>query len=241
MLPVNVNRSCIYVRNPKAESLLARTLENGKNDNPVDMHHGFRSFSLDIITTYCFAQEAGAVETPHFQHPFVLDIESSFPQVLFWRHFPWLLNTLILCGKVSSWLDRAFQRKSTGEKIINTDIMDSLVQQIDRLVENPDSLVREEHETIYHHLLTPHTSKGKFGDVPSKKSLVEEAGNLLAAGGDTVGCTLTAATRYTLQNPGILRKLVKELDNAWTDDAMMGLQELERLPYLVSLPTEVLK
>ncbi len=48
--------------------------------------------------------------------------------------------------------------------------------QVDVIAKNPESLRGVEHETIYHHLITPEVVKR--GEVPSRKALIEEVGAL---------------------------------------------------------------
>jgi hypothetical protein len=207
-----------------------KILENGAHDRPVNMHRAFHSFALDIITTYCFAQDYCTVETKDFKHQITLDFETIFPMILIWKHVPWLYKPLVALDQFRQYLYSILGVDVRGG-IAN--ILKNANSQVAGLLAHPEKLEQVEHETIYHHLLTPHPNKGRFGAVPSQKSLVEEAMILLAAGGDTVGNTCTIGAFYVLDNPSILRKIVEELDKAWADNGAMELQDLEKLPYLV--------
>jgi cytochrome P450 len=108
-----------------------------------------------------------------------------------------------------------------------------IIAQIDEVLRDPGSLVRAEHETVYHHLISPHSTKGPK-DIPSRASLIDEAINLVIAGSDTVGGTSTVGVFHVLNNPQIHANLVKELDDAWPDTgAKVGYEVIEKLPYLV--------
>lgn len=105
-------------------------------------------------------------------------------------------------------------------------------KQVDGLLADPSSLEHVEHETIYHHLLN--TENGR--EPPTRKSLLDEGGVLIAAGSDSVGNACSVGIFHVLSNPLIYKRLVKELKEAWPEkDAPMGVQVLEKLPYLVSV------
>lgn len=70
--------------------------------------------------------------------------------------------------------------------------------------------------------------------MPSRKSLFNEAQNLLFAGSDSVGNTLAVGIFHILNNPEVYKKLVDELLENWPKlDEPLGYEEIERLPYLV--------
>lgn len=60
------------------------------------------------------------------------------------------------------------------------DFTTHIEKQVDGILRDPDSLNREDHDTVYHHLLTPQPHKGH--SAPSRKSLVDEAASLTFAG-----------------------------------------------------------
>jgi cytochrome P450 len=108
-----------------------------------------------------------------------------------------------------------------------------IITQIDEILRDPGSLVTAKHETVYHHLMTPRSTKGPI-DIPSRASLIDEAINLVIAGSDTVGGTSTVGIFHVLSNPQIHATLIKELKSAWPDtSAKVGYEILEKLPYLV--------
>lgn len=114
------------------------------------------------------------------------------------------------------------------------DIRAAMSTQIDKLLADPGLLDLADQEIIYHHLLAPKPEKGPL-EIPSKKSLLEEALNLLFAGSDTVGNACTVGTFHVLNDERVYNSLVRELDAAWPDkDSKMGYEGLEKLPYLVS-------
>ncbi|KAK0207286.1 cytochrome P450, partial [Armillaria fumosa] len=111
--------------------------------------------------------------------------------------------------------------------------------QIEGILENPSSLDGM-HETIYHSLLSP--EKFKSGEIPSKKSLSDEAQNLLFAGTDTTGNTMTIGFFHILQNPDIYSKLMSELLEVWpSKESSVSFEVLEKLPYLTAVIKESLR
>lgn len=88
------------------------------------------------------------------------------------------------------------------------------------------------HRTIFHELLnSPHLP-------PAEKTvhrLIQEAGAMVGAGGESTSQVLTAMTFCLLANPDKLRKLREELSTVMPEGshAAPSLRQLEQLPYLV--------
>lgn len=119
------------------------------------------------------------------------------------------------------------------------DFRTHIVAQIDELLRDPTSLDRADREIVYHHLMNPRLMKIQNG-MPSRRSLVDEAINLVIAGSDTVGGTCTVGVFHVLNNKRIHASLVKELENAWPDKSTkVGYEVFEKLPYLVGLSLQV--
>ena len=90
--------------------------------------------------------------------------------------------------------------------------------------------------TIFHELLSTNLPASE----KSAKRMGEEAFVIIAAGGETTGRTLTAATYFLLSDPEACAKLKAELKQAIPDEEKMPkLKELEQLPWLVSLPVDL--
>jgi cytochrome P450 len=90
--------------------------------------------------------------------------------------------------------------------------------------------------TMFQHLLTPGITDEYV--VPSVDDLKDEAYSVLAAAADTTGNCMTVAAYYVVRNPDIYKKLNAELKANFPDpNAKLDFVSLERLPYLVSVPT----
>jgi cytochrome P450 len=109
-----------------------------------------------------------------------------------------------------------------------------LLAKIDGILRDPTELALTPHPIIYHALLSPEANKGR--PLPSRRSLLDEAGILLGAGADSTGITLMVTTHYVLQNPQVRQRLEAELREAWPVlEEIPRYEILEKLPYLVRL------
>ena len=93
------------------------------------------------------------------------------------------------------------------------------------------SAVNKRFPTIFHEILST--------DLPASEKRAERIGEegfvIIAAGSETTGRTLTAATYYLLSSPEACVKLKDELKHAMPDETKVPrLKELEQLPRLVS-------
>ncbi|KAF8897381.1 cytochrome P450 [Infundibulicybe gibba] len=55
---------------------------------PADMFYAFRCLSIDVMTSYCFAQTLRALDSHDFHHPIILNIEGRIPTAWILRYFP---------------------------------------------------------------------------------------------------------------------------------------------------------
>lgn len=215
------------LRLTQVNELITEVFKYADRSEPVNMHRAYRSATLDIIMSYCFARDYHVVQAPSFSYQLLLDFERIFSLVLLVKNFPWIYYVFVVISEITE----RFTSRTEGRM---GDVSKRTRAQIDELLARPELLNEAKHETIYHHLLTPHPEKGEYGKVPSRKSLVEESINLLAAGSDTVGNTTTVGTFYVLNNPAVHAKLYEELKEAWPDKETDATYEaLEKLPYLV--------
>ena len=139
-------------------------------DEPVNIFYAFRSTTLDIISSYCFAYSWSPITFPKFQHPILLCMDET-PKLLWLFHaFPFIKDLVInIPPSLPDWI---FQRLPVYVQGLFA-VRSSLSTQIDNFLSDPLLLKEAEHETVYHHLMTPRPNKGQ-PDIPSKKSLLEE-------------------------------------------------------------------
>lgn len=90
--------------------------------------------------------------------------------------------------------------------------------------------------TIFRELLNPEGKDDEYV-VPTVDQLKDEAHSLLAAAADTTGNAMSTAAYYVVSNSKIYSRLRKELEDAFPDpERELSFVELEKLPYLVSVP-----
>lgn len=113
-----------------------------------------------------------------------------------------------------------------------------LADQVDGILENPGSLDHVEHETVFHAYFGErkvNTGRKIVFPPVTKAWLLDEGSSLRFAGSNTVGNTCALGAKWLLSNTSVLERLVKELEDAWPDkEAHVGVEVLEKLPYLVS-------
>jgi hypothetical protein len=205
------------------ELLIAQMIAKG--DYPVDLYYAFRSTTLDVITSYCFAQSWSTLTYPSFHHPMLHAMEQQFSLLWVFHAFPFLPKLLAVLGSMATRISPAVKAHVVFQC--------GMAAQIDEILGDPGVLDKAEHEIIYHHLMVPDTGKGRH-EIPPRKSLIEEAITLTIAGSDTVGGTATVGFFHVLGNKRVSSILIKELEDAWPDkDTKLGFEVLEKLPYLV--------
>lgn len=204
---------------------MARLLYYGEAGKPVNIRRAYRSTALEIIYAYCFGSNEDYISAPDFSHKFVLDQEVTGPMFNTVVHFPWLFDVLVFTTRLISWIQ--------PKRGVLRDSYNKLEGKIDELIAHPELLDKEEHETVFHHLLMPHPDKGQ-PQALSKKELWEESVSLIAGGSETVSIVLSVGTFYVLNDPSIHETLVAELKEAWPDlETNARFEMLEKLPYLV--------
>jgi cytochrome P450 len=197
---------------------------------PVDLFMAFRCTTIDIITSYCFGKSADTLSSQFFQSSLLHAMQSTIPVFWVFKYFPRLQFMLTLPDWLTVLISPNLKSFASFRRM--------LINQIEEVTADPLALERADREIVYHHLLTPNPDKGH--EIPSKKSLVDEANTLVFAGSDTVGGTCTFGVFHVASDPLVYKTLVKELDEAWPDkESPMGFEALEKLPYLVRFTSQM--
>jgi hypothetical protein len=200
------------------------------------MFMAIRCTSLEIVASYCLDRSLGAIDSPDFQHPFIVSLRASIP--FFWvlKYLPWLTP---IAMDPPGWLaSKMTQLKSVF------DFRHSLREEIDQILDRPEVLRKAEHPTVYQHLLAGVEEGGDDNDEKlarkarrdmTREDMFQEALALLIAGSDTVGNTTSVGVFHVLHNKPVLERLKAELRAAWPDpETPFDYTRLEKLPYLVS-------
>lgn len=200
---------------------------NDADSKSSDLFLGFRCFTNDVILSFCFARNVGAISAPGFRAPIIEAMDVSLPVFLVFRNFPSIRRLVLsLPPWISVWLSPA----AAGL----LQVRQMLTAQVTEVMTNPKLLEDAPHPIIYHELLKP---KKNGGGIPSAVSLCEEAETLAFAGSDTVGNALMIGTFHTLENPAVLSKVTEEVLQAWPVlTECPTFERLEKLPFLVTSP-----
>ncbi|KAF9457911.1 cytochrome P450 [Collybia nuda] len=234
LLPLFSRRAILKLENivqEKVHTLITRIVAHGRK--PVDMSLAFRCTTFDTISDYCFAQSFNALGAEGFQHPLLINMQTSIKYFWLLRYFPFILP---LAYSMPQWLA---ERSNPLYKEFNV-VRLQVEAQVDKFLASEAELENADHETVYHHLIRPKSEKNH--ETPSRASLFDEALVLLQAGSDTVGHTCIIGTFHALRDNHIHMKLSNELQEAWPNkEARISLSTLERLPYLTAFIKESLR
>ncbi|KAL0575628.1 hypothetical protein V5O48_006353 [Marasmius crinis-equi] len=214
----------------RVDHFVARLLTH---EGTFDMNKAIHSLTTDIITSYCFASSFNTVDHPEFRHPISVVLrDGGFRSFWITKHFPFFH----LLTRLPPWLAG---RIIPGLVAYREKLVMPFQRQVEKYMNDPESLEQAEHDTIFHHLIA---HRDKSGTPISKVALVKEANIMIGAGQDTVANACTVAVANSLRNPEIHKKLVQELREAWPDRSTeFGYAELEKLPYLTAFIKEALR
>ncbi|RPD56953.1 cytochrome P450 [Lentinus tigrinus ALCF2SS1-7] len=214
----------------KVDGLVQQFRQYGEAGKPANIRRGYRSFTTEVVFAYCFGSDEDYMSAPDFAHKAVRSSEAAFDYFLVFVHFPWMYVLVRWMVRLAAWR----QPQSSAH-------LERLRAKIDGFADDPQLLWQEPQETMFHHLVAPQPETGREG-IRSKSILWAEANNMVGAGSETTASILTVATFYVLNDASIRKRLVTELVEAWPDvDMQVGLETLEKLPYLTAVIKEALR
>lgn len=209
----------------KVNRLCEILAERDATGQSSDLFRGYRSFTLDTITTFCFAKCFDALEVPNFEAPMIEAMQATLPSGHIFKNFD-------LIRRIAVGMPQWLGAKITPQLAGLFEAQKSIWAQVDEVIRRPEILEDASHRTIYHELLSPEAQKG--GSVAGPLDLNDEAMALIFAGTDTTGNVLMLGTFNLLSNPAMVRKLHDEVRAAWPYmNEAPSYEELEKLPYLV--------
>ncbi|KAK7044006.1 hypothetical protein VNI00_008174 [Paramarasmius palmivorus] len=218
----------------QVDTLIERLSTYAKTRKPADLFLAYRAMTLDIITSYLFAQRFNALDYPEFRHPLLVGLDDSLRALWLGRYLPIQLD---------KWLPESFLRKAAPKMIPMLDQAGYIAGKLDEISTNPPSLQDVGHKAIFSVLFD--TSKSDTGGDPwvfPRAQVIDECVTLQFAGSDTVANTCMVGTYELLKNKEALNQLRKELDRAWPDPhTPMNWEALEKLPYLGAVIKESLR
>ncbi|KAL4782495.1 cytochrome P450 [Aspergillus varians] len=217
----------------KAQRLVTRMKKAFKSSDGVDLHHGFRAISIDVITDYAFDNSYNFLDKEDFGVTFFDDFRDMGPAIWFFQQFPAVQR---LALSIPYWLAKRFSEPLARMMFQHQNSRGQIL----RVKDSVEKGEKTSRATIFHQLLRPDTVEGYT--VPTVDELSDEAHAVLGAAADTTGNALTIAAYNVVRNPDIYARVSTELKNTFSDPgSSMDFVTLERLPYLTGVIKEGLR
>uniref|UniRef100_A0A0W0FVS8 Cytochrome p450 n=1 Tax=Moniliophthora roreri TaxID=221103 RepID=A0A0W0FVS8_MONRR len=225
-----------HVIQERVDRLISQLLKNHKA-SPANMHHAFRSVSLDIITQYTLRTSPDATSFPSFHHPAITGVDEAILSTWLFKHFTALKQ---VAASLPSWLAALMGTGVKANIELNAQVEEFVDKALQDYENKPSSDVGghdDDDLNVFYTLVRNARIEGKLRQSSrvTKNWLISEGVGFRVAGSDTVGNTCTIGTRYLIREDQVRIKLVQELETAWPDKGNpIPLERLEKLPYLVS-------
>jgi cytochrome P450 len=198
-----------------------------------NIYLGLRCLTVDTISAFCFGQSLNALTASHFEAPIVISMDYANPEFLPFKHLPSYRNLI--------WaLPPSIAAKLLPDTSGFAQISKLTREQVEAALEDPSSLQKYPHQTIYHRLLDPAAQDGR--PIPSKELLLEEAKNLIFAGTDTTGNTLYVGMWHLMRDAQLQTRLRQQIRRIWhnlSDEPTY--EELASIPLLAAVIKESLR
>ncbi|KAF7509428.1 hypothetical protein GJ744_007991 [Endocarpon pusillum] len=215
------------------DHLAGALAKNNEDGVPSDLFNAFRAFTLDTITTFCFARSTNAMDAPGFNSSIIESMQAGNSSNKLFKHFPLLRKTIF---SLPAWLACRVSPATAGIPIFRL----ALERQIKQFMTNPESLKDQPHPIIYHRLLDPAAQKGHPGLGPI--DLLHEAQSLSFGGTDTVANTLMIGFFHILSQSSLYARLQEEVLTVWPYlHDPPKLETLDTLPLLTAAIKEALR
>ncbi|RDW92711.1 cytochrome P450 [Aspergillus mulundensis] len=225
----------------KLDTLIGRVEEYKALNAPMPIHRGFMAFSEDVIMQYCFGHDYSAVGEDGWAptlHDAFMNVTIAGNTALHFPLVPKIMNAL-----PQAWiekLDPVYAPIFRMQRDLGKQIRD-----IKQSIAAGSSSSDNDRQTVFSDLI--------HGDLPeaekADRRLQDEAQLVIGAGLATTGWALTVGTFYLLDNPNVLARLRRELDEAIPgsaydlDNPTTALEwtKLEKLPYLTGVIKEAVR
>ncbi|KAJ3926490.1 MAG: cytochrome P450 [Lentinula lateritia] len=232
----------------------------------INLDHAVHSVALDVLTLLIFSKPFHVLSAPEFDHPFIQHIEPTYTNIWIKKYLP-DMNTPFLVAftrflskfnavanvfaaqleLVKEDLDLALQDLEVlrdGNSSPVTDDTEEFENDLTQTAATDGPLypffLRKVHEQMQKSMNSPNTL-GRLQQLLGRNRLIGEGFNLHFAGTDTIANTCVVGIRYLLSHKDILKRVVKELDDAWPQDDDIAYEDLEKLPYLTAVIKESLR
>lgn len=217
----------------KTELLLSRVQAALEAGTEVDMHHGLRAVSVDVVTDYAFGDCYDLLKQEDLGIKFFTLMHKIGPAAWIFRQWYWLKPVaMAIPGPVVKLISEPIGQVRDMQEHCRRQVLEVRTKHENGLDKD------DARPTNFSALVDPEKSFSK----ELVDNLEDEAYLIITAAADTTGNAMTTITRYVVENPDIYRKLHAELCDAFPDrDADLEYVALERLPYLTIVIKEGLR
>ena len=207
-----------------------------KSGQPLNLRNAYKCFAADVVAEYCFAESGHLLEQENFSQIHWQQHQQGLKAGLRARYLPsWYMPAV---RGAPGWIRATVDPAAKHFEIWHRDV-DGSVRRIEEQ-KNQDFVEKAGHRTIFHELVnSPHLP-------PAEKEtirVIQEAGAMVGAGGESTSQVLTALTFCLLANPEKLKILREELRTVMPNatSPSPSLKQLEKLPYLTGCIKEGLR
>ena len=218
----------------KAAKVCRRMQEGIDAGRAVDLHHAFRSVSVDVISDFAFDRCYDFLDQPDLGATFFEMARGIGPAMWVFQQFP---SFQAVALATPPWMAPYL---STPLGYV-TGMQMECVRQVEDVKQRMADGKDVGRQTIFTTLLNGE-NKPEGYRIPTTWQLKDEAYSVLVAAADTTGNAMTVAAFNVLNNPAIYAKLVAELEAKFPSQTEhLPFVELEKLPYLTAVIKEGLR
>ncbi|KAL9585669.1 MAG: hypothetical protein Q9203_004155 [Teloschistes exilis] len=229
----------IYALEPVIQStvdkLCNRLEDYVKSGQPLNLRSAYQCLAADVVAEYCFAESGNLLEKPDSGVARWKEHQQGLQAGLRARYLPsWYMPVV---RGAPEWIRATVDPAAKHFEVWHRDVDGSVRRLEDK--KNEDFYEKAGHRTIFHELINeilPPQEKQTF-------RVIQEAGAMVGAGGESTTQVLTALTYALVANPDKLKKLREELRTVMphSDSPVPTLKQLEKLPYLTGCVKEGLR
>ncbi|TLD33516.1 hypothetical protein PspLS_00244 [Pyricularia sp. CBS 133598] len=201
--------------------------KEGCSDATVSLVQVFRSYALDIVTTWTFGRCAESLETFESDLFHVFDVAAE--SVIYFQHFPFLRA---LIPYIAPLFPKLVPNKLLGQYAAQA-LRDTRMR-----VEAGEI---DPNQTVFSNLASAAWQE-KRGYKPSEGQIISDGIVILAAGADTTAAALSVGMHHLARQPDLWRELQEELRPTMDMfDGRPPVEKLAQLPLLNAVLNEGLR
>ncbi|KAH7395782.1 cytochrome P450 monooxygenase-like protein [Cadophora sp. MPI-SDFR-AT-0126] len=220
-----------YIVQERAQKLSKIIRDKFAKNEAVDLHHTFRSISVDVITEYAFGACYNLMDKEDLGAEFFAMVSGIGPCMWVFQQWP-------LLAKIVVALPPDLVKHINGPLKQMMNLREHCRVQVRAVKANMESGKKLDKPSIFPALLAPPEGI----PAPSVEEIKDEALSILAAAADTTGNAMTVAAYNVVNNPEIYKQLREELVAAFPNaEDELDYATLEKLPYLTGVVKEGLR